>query len=281
MEGRNPSASFRKKAEGLSSSPDYEDAGDICLVEVATDSDWSGQKETRSSTSCGCIFIGGIWIYSYSRTQRNITLSSTESEFVALVSGASEGLFVCAVLRHLVGDKVELKIYGDNTSCMAIAAKDGVGRVKHLDGRLLWIQQRQGRDFQLRRLDTTTNPADLGTKALPGKRVRLLMFLLGFTNACEDLGAHEFEDEKVKKSSKEQLKAIRKVVHAEVLETSQGQGSTLLNQVAKKLLRLTLGALLVRDGKPWVSRAIFNALWLRRRRRVQFGRHGQHSFCLL
>ena len=53
MEGRNPSANFRKKAEGLSSSPDYEYAGDIWLVEVATDSDWSGQKETRSSTSCG------------------------------------------------------------------------------------------------------------------------------------------------------------------------------------------------------------------------------------
>ena len=98
---------------------------------------------------------------------------------------------------------MELKIYGDNPSYMAIAAKDGIGRVKHLDGRLLWIQQRQGRNFQLRRLDTTTNPADLGTKALPGKRIHLLMFLLGFTNAWEDLGAHEFEDEKVKKSSKE------------------------------------------------------------------------------
>ena len=48
---------------------------------------------------------------------------------------------------------------------------------------------------------------------------------MGFTNAWEDLGMQEFVDEKVKKRSKEQLKEIRKVVHAEVLETSQGQGS--------------------------------------------------------
>jgi len=42
--------------------------------------------------------LGGIWIYSRSRTQRNITLSSTESEFVVpLVSGTCEGLLFRAV----------------------------------------------------------------------------------------------------------------------------------------------------------------------------------------
>ncbi|CAL1169286.1 unnamed protein product [Cladocopium goreaui] len=75
-------------------------------------------------------------------TQRNITLSSTESEFVALVSGACEGLLLRAVLQLLLGENVQLKLYGDNTSCMAIAAKEGVCKVKHLSGRLLWIQQR-------------------------------------------------------------------------------------------------------------------------------------------
>ena len=51
---------------------------------------------------------------------------------------------------------------------MAIAAKEGVCKVKNLSGRLLWVQQRQGRDFQFRYLDTTTNVADIGTKTLPG-----------------------------------------------------------------------------------------------------------------
>ena len=84
---------------------------------MATDSDWSGNKLSRSSRSCSCVFLGGIWIYSYSRIQRNITLSSTESEFVALVSCACEGLLLRAVLQHLVGENVQLKLYGDNGHC--------------------------------------------------------------------------------------------------------------------------------------------------------------------
>ena len=147
MTNKNPAQSFRCRAKGVTTAPFYEEDPTCWLLE--TDSDWSGNKLSRSSTSCGCVFLGGIWIYSYSKTQRNITLSSTESEFVALVSGACEGLLLRAVLQHLVGENVQLKLYGDNTSCMAIAAKEGVCKVKHLSGRLLWIQQRQGRDFQL------------------------------------------------------------------------------------------------------------------------------------
>ena len=64
-------------------------------------------------------------MYSYSRTQRNIILSSTESEYVASVSGK-------AVLTHLVGSKVVMKLFADNTSAMAIAAKEGVSKTKHL-----------------------------------------------------------------------------------------------------------------------------------------------------
>ena len=102
------------------------------------------------------------------------------AEYTALVSGANEGLLVKAVLRHLTGETVELKVYSDNTSCVAVAQKEGIGRIKHLDDRLLWLQQGQGKDLELRRLDTLSNPADLRTKALPGRRVRLLLNLLGF-----------------------------------------------------------------------------------------------------
>ena len=249
MTSKNPAQSFRCRAKGVTTAPFYEEDPTCWLLEVATDSDWSGNKLSRSSTSCGCVFLGGIWIYSYSRTQRNITLSSTESEFVALVSGACEGLLLRAVLQHLVGENVQLKLYGDNTSCMAIAAKEGVCKVKHLSGRLLWIQQRQGRDFQLRRLDTTTNVADAGTKALPGRRMRFLLYLMGFTDDWEELGIQEFNEEKTKKESREQLKSIRKVVHSQVLEADQSPSSTLMNKLAKRLMKLTLGALLVESGE--------------------------------
>ena len=79
----------------------------------------------------------------HARTQKNITLSSTEAEYVALVSGASEGSLLKAAVEHLTGEQVKLVIYGDNSSSIAIAQKEGVGKLKHLSGRLLWLQQRQ------------------------------------------------------------------------------------------------------------------------------------------
>ena len=105
MTGTDPGRSFRYRDEGLTTAPTYVEKDGIWLIEVATDSDWSGHKETRSSTSCGSMYLGGIWIHSYSRTQKNITLSSSEAEFVALVGGASEGLFIKAVVEHLVDGK--------------------------------------------------------------------------------------------------------------------------------------------------------------------------------
>ena len=250
LTGANPSRSFRHSAEGLTDAPQYEEKDGVWLLEVATDSDWSGNKETRSSTSCGSIYLGGNWLHSYSRTQKHITLSSTEAEFVAWVGGTSEGLFLRAVVAHLVDGDVEVKVYGDNTSSIAVASRDGVGRLKHVSGRLLWIQQRQQcGDLQLRRIDTITNTADLGTKVLTGKRVKLLMYLFGFANNWGDLGVAEFEEEKLKKQNRERIKALRKLVCAEALETNEKHTSTLVNQVAKRLMRLTLGALLLSGGE--------------------------------
>ena len=212
VEGRDPSSSFRERARGLATGPTYAEDKDIWLVEVATDSNWSGNRLTRSSTTCGCVFIGGVRVFPFSRTQKKITLSSTESEFVALVSGAAESFLIAAILRHVVKEPVQLKIYADNSAAVCSASRQGgVGRIRHFDGRLLWIQQRQGRDFQPCRVDTAWNPADMGTKCLAGKRVKMLLVLLGFTNDMEDLGWYELEEEIVKKQNKEKIQAIRKV----------------------------------------------------------------------
>eukprot|EP00435_Cladocopium_sp_Y103_P034981 s351_g9.t1 len=249
MDGNNPSRSFRSRARGLTTAPEYEENQKCWLLEVATDSDWSGNKTSRSSTTCGCVFVGGNWVYSFSRTQKNITLSSTESEYVALVAGASEGLLLRAVLTHLVGPLVEMKLYADNSSAVAIAAKEGVAKIKHLSGKLLSVQQRQGRDFQLRKIDTITNVSDIGTKSLSGKRIKLLLYLMNCHNDAGDLGVREYEEECEKKEKREQLKSIRAVIHHEVAEAGEQRSSTLMNKVAKRLMRLTLAALLADAGQ--------------------------------
>ena len=241
MRSQTKSNSFRNRTRGLTTAPKGEEAEHTWLLEVACESDWSGNKQTRSSTSAGCVFLAGNWIHSYARTQKNIRLSSTEAEYVALVSGASEGLLLKAAVEHLTGEQVKLVIYGDNNSSIAIAQKEGVGKLKHLSGRLLWLQQRQSKDLDLRKLDTATNPSDIGAKTLGGKRTNLLMYIMGFTDSSQQLGKTEFEAERAKAEQKRRLQEVRRMVF-----TAEGtpEKSTQANQLAKRLLRLTMTALL-------------------------------------
>ena len=52
----------------------------ICIY---TDADWAGCRQSRKSTSGGCIVLGEHSIKSWSKTQSLIALSSGESEFYA------------------------------------------------------------------------------------------------------------------------------------------------------------------------------------------------------
>ena len=45
------------------------------LLEIFSDSDWAGDKQTRKSVSCSTFYINGAFFYSYSRTQKSIALS--------------------------------------------------------------------------------------------------------------------------------------------------------------------------------------------------------------
>ena len=62
------------------------------IVESITDADWAGCKRTRRSRSSIHLSVGGSLVASVVRSQRSIALSSGESEFTALVSGAGGDL---------------------------------------------------------------------------------------------------------------------------------------------------------------------------------------------
>ena len=71
-----------------------------------------------------------------------------------------------SVLRDL-GEQCELRLSLDSSAAIGICRRTGVGRVRHLDTRLLWIQELV-RDGQLHvvKVAGTSNPADLMTKFL-------------------------------------------------------------------------------------------------------------------
>eukprot|EP00435_Cladocopium_sp_Y103_P063267 s968_g24.t2 len=101
----------------------------------------------------------------------------------------------------------------DSSSARQLAAKQGVGKVRHLDGKILWIQQRVlCGDVQLQQLPTIWNIADLCTKALTQQRVKLLLHEL---NLCDDgglqvIGQEEYDAQTERHGSKRQVMQLAK-----------------------------------------------------------------------
>ena len=142
---------------------DFQNASE---VSVYSDTDWAGCPKTRRSTSGGAILVGSHLIKAWSSTQPTVSLSSGEAEFYGLVKASGMGLGYQALLRD-AGVDVPVTVYTDSSAAMGICARQGLGRLRHLDTHSLWIQQavRSGR-ITVRKVKGEFNPADLFTKHL-------------------------------------------------------------------------------------------------------------------
>ena len=150
-------------------------------LHVYADSDWAGCVKTRRSTSGGVAMLGGTALTHWSHTQVTVALSSGEAELVASVKAAAEGLGIRALARDLGWD-FPLTIHTDSSAAKSIACRSGIGRVRHLSVRLLWMQE-AGRDgrLQIVKVDGRMNVADLLTKSLSNEDIaRHVMSLQGF-----------------------------------------------------------------------------------------------------
>ena len=143
-------------------------------VEVLTDSDWAGCRRTRRSTSGGVIKIGGHCIRTWSSTQVPIALSSAEAEYYAMVEGAVKAIGLKSMLKELGMQHDEsVTLLTDSSAARAFAARRGVGRMRHMETRMLWLQlEVQQQRVRLGRVLGKENPADLMTKYLSEKEIR-------------------------------------------------------------------------------------------------------------
>ena len=88
----------------------------------------------------------------------------------AIVSSASDGIYIRSVLEFALGTEVDHYIFTESSSAHQHVTKKG-------DGKLLWIQNRK--DFTMVQVPTDSNMADINTKPLGGQRIRFLMNLIG------------------------------------------------------------------------------------------------------
>ena len=108
--------------------------------------------------------VGSHLIKSWSSTQPTITLSSGEAELHGVVRASAAGLGFLSLLADL-GITTPLRVWTDSSASKGMCARQGLGKVRHLDVQDLWIQQRvRNGDFELYKIPGERNPGDLFTK---------------------------------------------------------------------------------------------------------------------
>jgi len=148
-------------------------------------SDASYANNDDATSISGYIFtMGGGAITWGLRKQTSVSLSSTESEYIALADAAREVMWLWNLLDGL-GYKqcAPTKLYGDNNGALAIAKNPQYHkRTKHFDTRNHYIRQKvKEAEIEIEYCPTSAMTADIFTKALPKPKFQLHRRGLGFS----------------------------------------------------------------------------------------------------
>ena len=140
-------------------------------VKTYSDADWAGCRETRKSTTGGCITIGKHIIKTRSKTQSFIALSSGESELYSTLKAAAETLGLPAMLKDM-GWLMKGEIWSDANAAIGIINRNGLGKTRHIETGLLWVQQTAAQQrLSFNKVLGKDNPADLFTKYMDLKTI--------------------------------------------------------------------------------------------------------------
>jgi hypothetical protein len=137
----------------------------------ASDADWAGEQDRRSSRTGYVIFMGHAAVVWCSKLQKSIALSSTEAEYIALTANARDMIWCRTLLAEMgFAMKEPSIIFEDNNSTTSIATsyKQHPG-IKHIEIKEHFIRDRilNVKDIVLERKASADMVADLLTKQLP------------------------------------------------------------------------------------------------------------------
>jgi len=134
-------------------------------IRVDGDSDWApNTEELRRSTSGGTIRYGEHLWDAFSVTQATQALSSGEAEFYSTGSAVARGLMAVGFMKD-TGRDVALVAGSDSTAGRGICQRHGVGKVRHLELRYLWLQDRvRLKQLRLEKVESAKMVADFLTK---------------------------------------------------------------------------------------------------------------------
>ena len=126
------------------------------------------------------VTYGGVPLAWRSSRQSMITLSTAESELLALLDGAVAMKGIEAILNDAGETVVGRKLASDSTSALSISTGGSSWRTRHLRIKAGWLQEQIADGyFEVGHCPGEVQPADLLTKALSSARMEHLLQLWG------------------------------------------------------------------------------------------------------
>ena len=108
------------------------------------------------------------------------TQTAPALEFVAQVKGASVGVGMQS-MHETWDERVSSRLHTDSSVSKGIASRVELGKIRHLDTGLLWVQHHVSRrNVQTHKVAGPENGADIGTKDLNAETLVKLMKAMNF-----------------------------------------------------------------------------------------------------
>ncbi|UYV62815.1 hypothetical protein LAZ67_2002020 [Cordylochernes scorpioides] len=136
-----------------------------------SDSDWANDIDDRRSTSGSAVTINGCLVSWRSKKQNCVSLSTMESEYIALAQTTKEILWIAQILENLkclTNASRPITIFCDNRAAIEFS-KNNIenNRSKHIDIRYHYIREKvNSGDIHVNYISTNDNLADIFTKGL-------------------------------------------------------------------------------------------------------------------
>ena len=114
------------------------------------------------------------------RTQGLIALSSPEAEYYACTVGVAEAKLVQSILLLDWGESAEIEHSVDNSSAITLGRRIGLGGMRHMETKYLWIQEElKGQRLKLPKVKGTENATDVATKHVDTVTLQKCMTTIG------------------------------------------------------------------------------------------------------
>ena len=114
-----------------------------------------------------------------STLQSTVSLSSGESEYYGIVKGSATGLSVQALAKDW-DLELKLELKADSSAGIGTAQRQGLGRLRHVQTRYLWVQERVRRgEVAVSKVRGDRNPSDMLTKPMGKGKREYFMKMIG------------------------------------------------------------------------------------------------------